>query len=184
MYFEVKVIPLTESPLSIATIKHLKVLGLAESNQYGPSFSCVCVKKGEWLKLRTVAATVPSMCCLTRKFCREHTVTAPGVRRCEVGAGLEDPTALLQIKLEVEVTYMKKHPFMKEYDALKAMLPHHKNIVRLWHGFKEDSIAAKIAKLLPDFILIRFEDKIELFPDWTPPVRRRVLGLGACRFPL
>ena len=68
---------------------------------------------------------------------------------------------------------MKKHPFMKEYDALKAMMPHHPNVIRMWHSFSEDAIAAKIAKLLPDFVLVKFEDKIELDASWVPKVPLR-----------
>jgi hypothetical protein len=85
---------------------------------------------------------------------------------------LEDPNGTLALRLEIEVPYAKKHPFKREYDALEAMMPHHGNIVALWHGWSEEGIVPKVAKALPQFILTRFEDKISLKPDWVPKVRR------------
>jgi hypothetical protein len=94
--------------------------------------------------------------------------------RCGVCAlpcsGLEDPKALLALRLEIDVPHLKKHPFRREYDALAAMLPHHGNIIRLWHGFEEPAIVPKVAKALPQFILTRFEDKVSVKPEWVPKV--------------
>jgi hypothetical protein len=89
-------------------------------------------------------------------------------------ADLEDPNATLALRLEIEVPYVKKHPFRREYDVLEAMMPHHGNVVALWHGWNEESIVPKVAKMLPQFILTRFEDKISVKPDWVPKVGRGV----------
>jgi hypothetical protein len=42
----VKVVRLTDSPLSAATTKHVRVKRLAAANQYGPTFVVKCAKKG------------------------------------------------------------------------------------------------------------------------------------------
>jgi hypothetical protein len=89
-----------------------------------------------------------------------------------VGSGIEDPVGLLAVTLEVDQPHMPKHPFAKERDALIAMMPHHKNIIRIWNAFTEDGIVPKIAKALPEFILTKFEDKISIDPEWEPTVRQ------------
>ena len=39
--------PLTDSPLSVARVKHLKLESVGPTNQFGPTFVCTCSKRGK-----------------------------------------------------------------------------------------------------------------------------------------
>ncbi len=58
----VKIVRLTESPLSVATTKHLRIRNLAYTNQSGPTFIVKCAKKGRRSHRRVLVAPHPRPC--------------------------------------------------------------------------------------------------------------------------
>ena len=85
-------------------------------------------------------------------------------------AGLENPFQCYALRLQLDVEYLAKHPYEREYEIL-SVLPPHPNVTRIWSRFKEDEVAPKLMMKLPEWILTLFDDKLQLNKDWRPKVR-------------
>lgn len=86
-----------------------------------------------------------------------------------VGAGLVNPFASYALRLQLDCTYLPKHPYLREYEIL-AELPHHQNVTRIWSKFEEEEVVMKLMQPMPEFILTMFDDKLQVDKDWRPKV--------------